>query len=564
MMSHLKTKHPLEYSTTIRQRPSTTPQAPSPQSTIAEAFARGKKYPKDSPRWRELTNSVTHFIGKEMLPFYTVEKEGFRKMLAAFDRQYELPGRKYFSNTAIPELYNKVRGEVASLLRSIDFFSATTDMWSSNTMVPFMSLTVHFITDNWELKSRCLQTAFIPDNHTAETLNEALRAGLREWDLPVEKLACITTDNGANIVKAVRDLGWPWLNCFGHNLHLAVTNSVNDTPNTARAIGICHSIVACFSHSWLKKRDLKKAQADLNLPTHSLVKDCATRWGSQQKMMERLLEQAPAIRRVLGEDRNHSHLSPSWQDIHVMEAVNKALKPLADFTDIMSGEKHVTVSSLLPMMRHLADDVLLEVPEEEGMTASIKRSVLAKMEAKYDRDATQQLMRNSALLDPRYRGDPIKEQHLQHTKDLVIQEIADLEAAGHFPRDDVGASTSEDVEPPPQKKRRTLGSILGKAAIGPAPAELAAMPIRDRVERELERYLLVEVVGGDTSPLIWWREHQSSFPLLAKLAKKYLCICATSSPSERVFSTAGNVVTPQRSLLKPEKVNMLVFLARNL
>lgn len=47
-------------------------------------------------------------------------------------------------------------------------------------------------------------------------------------------------------------------------------------------------------------------------------------------------------------------------------------------------------------------------------------------------------------------------------------------------------------------------------------------------------------------------------------ARKYMTICATSIPSERVFSAAGNVVTSFRASLKPDKVNMLVFLAKNM
>ena len=55
-----------------------------------------------------------------------------------------------------------------------------------------------------------------------------------------------------------------------------------------------------------------------------------------------------------------------------------------------------------------------------------------------------------------------------------------------------------------------------------------------------------------------------SYPILSHLARKYLAISATSVPSERAFSSAGNIVSVKRSCLQPESVNMLVFLAENL
>ncbi|KAI2649305.1 Zinc finger BED domain-containing protein 4 [Labeo rohita] len=70
-------------------------------------------------------------------------------------------------------------------------------------------------------------------------------------------------------------------------------------------------------------------------------------------------------------------------------------------------------------------------------------------------------------------------------------------------------------------------------------------------------------IEPDTDPLEWWKLHQPNFPRLSLLAKKYLSIPATSAPSERVFSVGGGIVTCNRACLKPEVVDRLIFLAKN-
>ncbi len=47
------------------------------------------------------------------------------------------------------------------------------------------------------------------------------------------------------------------------------------------------------------------------------------------------------------------------------------------------------------------------------------------------------------------------------------------------------------------------------------------------------------------------------------LAQSYLSIPATSVPAERVFSTAGNVITKKRNRLSPDTAEMIIFLHEN-
>lgn len=219
-------KHQKEHAESIKLRGSPTTSSvakPQPkQTTLAASFASSSiPYDKKSKRWREITDAVTFHIGKDMVPLQTVEKEGFKRLLKTVDTRYELPSRKYFSQTSLPRMYTECREKIVGQLQNVAYFSTTTDLWSSRTSEPYLSLTVHYIND-WKLCSTCLQTSYFPEDHTGEVIAQGLKEALHSWGLREERHVCMTTDSGANVVKALALNKWTRLQCFGHRLHLAI------------------------------------------------------------------------------------------------------------------------------------------------------------------------------------------------------------------------------------------------------------------------------------------------------------------------------------------------------
>lgn len=167
LFQHLKQRHAAEWEVCASQRREQDRSSHTPakkQTTIVERFLNCNPYDKKGPRWKAITDSVAKYIAKDMVPIYTVEKPRFIDMIKVLDPRYVLPSRKYFAEVALPHLYNSTREKIARELEGVSFYSATTDLWSSRTMQPYMSLTVHFI-ENWTLRSVCIQTAYFPDDH---------------------------------------------------------------------------------------------------------------------------------------------------------------------------------------------------------------------------------------------------------------------------------------------------------------------------------------------------------------------------------------------------------------
>eukprot|EP00644_Phytophthora_capsici_P002977 jgi/Phyca11/102671/e_gw1.7.934.1 len=99
---------------------------------------------------------------------------------------------------------------------------------------------------------------------------------------------------------------------------------------------------------------------------------------------------------------------------------------------------------------------------------------------------------------------------------------------------------------------------------GPNVSRIAATDVETECKREFTRYLeRIFTVKNDVNPFTWWKANGDDYPNLRRLARKWLGTVATSVPSERAFSTSGNVITVKRSSLKAAMVRDLVFIAEN-
>jgi len=80
----------------------------------------------------------------------------------------------------------------------------------------------------------------------------------------------------------------------------------------------------------------------------------------------------------------------------------------------------------------------------------------------------------------------------------------------------------------------------------------------------IRQYMDLPYLNLNDDPVKFWKNHYSVLDPLTEMAFKYLCIPATSVPSERIFSKAGQIVSQQRNRLSPKHVDILIFLNKNL
>ena len=325
-------------------------------------------------------------------------------------------------------------------------------------------------------------------------------------------------------------------------------------------ICLCRKVVSSFLYSWKGQKELKEAQQQKNLPQKKLKGDVVTRWGSKVEMMQRVMEQQHAIRMVLSQDRKASHLVPTWQDFDVLESVLEAVKGFADLTNLLSGEKRVTCSATKPLIEVINSKIVALKTGYTTLIVEIKERIKRDLNARYQNEAMSLLLDTCSFMDPRFKD------RLSLEDEPVLKLMDEIKSYGDQNEvSQAGERSSQDGLQAPPKKKGTFSSIFGTGSASSSTSTTNAGPtsVSDQLKHELEMYLQYPSLDIDESPLHWWELECKRLLLLSIAVRKYLCVCATSVTSERVFSIGGQVVNSRRSCLKPHKVNSLIFLAKN-
>ena len=149
-------------------------------------------------------------------------------------------------------------------------------------------------------------------------------------------------------------------------------------------------------------------------------------------------------------------------------------------------------------------------------------------------------------MDPRFEATYIADREL--TESELQAKVIHPSDTSNAQCDPVSLSASDSVTssgnaaPPKSKKAKGLGAIL--AAIPKENPARKSLSLGEQLSKEISMYLEQPCEESASDPLLWWKTHETTFPHLAKLARRYLCVPATSVPSERMFSKGGIIVDP--------------------
>ena len=167
--------------------------------------------------------------------------------------------------------------------------------------------------------------------------------------------------------------------------------------------------------------------------------------------------------------------------------------------------------------------------------AELKKAVKAALDQKFPRD---ELLVLAYSLDVRF-------------KDLIgrYTTVNEIQNGIKTFLEKIGESYSTYATPETSTEKPETSDDLFRELFADLQEDSATLNDIPSLSKEIHDFLLISAPGGDRSSinlLEWWKKHENAFPILSKIARKVLGIVATSAPSERVFSIAGNIITQKR------------------
>ena len=486
-------------------------------------------------------------IVTDLQPISLVEDTGFRKLLAVLDPKYTPPSRCTIMREHLPRLYERKRKELMEILLKVKWCSITTDLWTARTTMGYLTVTCHFITPDWHIESAILETLNISESHTSLNLASELKKVTNEWEITT-KIHCAITDGASNIKGAIKENHWNNLVCFAHTLNLVVSCAIEQDLQSKEVITKIKHIVSFFHKSTLASDKLRELQNTLGLPEHKLIQQVETRWNSSFYMMERYIEQNEAVHTALClQDRNDLVLSSDKNPF--IEKMIEVLRPFESVTTELSSEKYVSASKIIPIARGL-QKVITSL--SAGICTGLCEKLISQMATRFRNLEEKGFIAIATLLDPRFKKIPfLNQSSVQQMTRMIVSDASTL-AEPHDPAEQHQSTTDANSN----KAVNSVWEVFEQQVAASTSNRSTGIS----AFTQLDQYFKAPIIDRKNDPLQWWRDNSHVYPAIANVAKVYLSTVATSVPSERIFSKAGELISAKHNRVKPKNVNTLLFL----
>ncbi|KAF3837458.1 hypothetical protein F7725_004922 [Dissostichus mawsoni] len=238
-----------------------------------------------------------------------------------------------------------------------------------------------------------------------------------------------------------------------------------------------------------------------------------------------------------------------------MDELAKALQAFECATVYLSGENYVTVSALPPLVRGLlkSTHTVYDTAPVQAFQAAASEETTARWSREVtitDDDPSKQII--AAALDPRFRKLKFLTPEERFSVQNKVQALA-LQSSRNEEPTAASVDNDDTAERTPNRSVSALDSLLGCDSTDSDSEANNYQDARNQaIINEVLMYFGEQPLSKTESPLSWWKLNEAKYPTLASQAKSFLCIPATSTPSERLFSAAGNIASKKRASLTPE------------
>lgn len=231
------------------------------------------------------------------------------------------------------------------------------------------------------------------------------------------------------------------------------------------------------------------------------------------------------------------------------------LSSLEEATRALSGNDYASISMIIPTINTCIEQFTsLKLKSVE--IYKFRACLVVSLKKRFLDFEENELLSISTLLDPRFKSSGF-------TKQLYVDSALNFLKLKLIEQDavvDEKLNVDEDHDGQPRKKTKLDFTELISLSLKKRTNTAQNLSFED----EISSYLKIPNINIKDDVIQWWVDRKLVFPKLSKLALKFLIIPATSSESERIFSTAGLILNNKRSSLTSTHVSMILFLNKHL